>query len=234
MNNPTKSSTIAAALHEVGYRESPAGSNKTKFGAWYPMDGAPWCAMFVSWCFRNNLDALHGKYARTDTKAKALAAKGYFHKGSAGMIKGDIIFFNFGDSNYQGRYLGIVHTGIDLGKMSDGRFKTVEGNTSSGSNSNGGQVQIRYRSPSMIAGYFRPPYAPEPVAAAKSPAKKINTQKVHNAPSGLHVRSAPRATATVLATIKNGTVVYPVSIDKGWAKLQWKKGYAYVSSNYIH
>ena len=39
---------LAIAETQVGYAEG--ANNETKFGAWYPMNYNPWCAMFVSWC----------------------------------------------------------------------------------------------------------------------------------------------------------------------------------------
>ena len=38
---------LDTALAELGYRESPFGSNRTKYGQWYGLDGQPWCVMFV-------------------------------------------------------------------------------------------------------------------------------------------------------------------------------------------
>ena len=32
---------VDVAVGEIGYREQ--GSNRTKYGAWYGMNGAPWC-----------------------------------------------------------------------------------------------------------------------------------------------------------------------------------------------
>src|SRR6187399_2841812 len=31
--------------------ESPAGSNRTKYGAWFGVDGKPWCEIFDQWLF---------------------------------------------------------------------------------------------------------------------------------------------------------------------------------------
>ena len=45
----TANQILAIAAKEIGYTESPANSNKTKYGAWYGMNGEPWCDMFVSW-----------------------------------------------------------------------------------------------------------------------------------------------------------------------------------------
>src|ERR1700757_673337 len=42
---------LAEALRHVGVRESPPGSNRTPFGRWFGVDGVPWCAIFVSYCF---------------------------------------------------------------------------------------------------------------------------------------------------------------------------------------
>ena len=42
---------VAEALRHVGVRESPPGSNRTMFGRWFGVDGVPWCAIFVSYCF---------------------------------------------------------------------------------------------------------------------------------------------------------------------------------------
>jgi len=41
---------LAIARGELGYTESPQGSNKNKYGRWYGLGGEPWCMMFVQWC----------------------------------------------------------------------------------------------------------------------------------------------------------------------------------------
>ena len=58
----TAEELIAVALGEVGYVEkasdaqlesktgNPGDANYTKYGAWYGMNGAYWCAEFTSWC----------------------------------------------------------------------------------------------------------------------------------------------------------------------------------------
>ena len=42
---------IAVGRSQLGYSESPRGSNRTKYGQFYGLNGAPWCAIFVSWVF---------------------------------------------------------------------------------------------------------------------------------------------------------------------------------------
>jgi hypothetical protein len=43
---------LAQARRFVGVAEDPPGSNRTQFGRWFGADGEPWCAMFLSYCFK--------------------------------------------------------------------------------------------------------------------------------------------------------------------------------------
>src|SRR4051812_27999515 len=47
---------LAVAVRELGVHESPPGSNRTAFGRWFGVDGVPWCAIFVSYCFAKGGD----------------------------------------------------------------------------------------------------------------------------------------------------------------------------------
>ena len=47
----TVSELLRIAQQELGNTESPAGSNRTKYGKWMGLDGQPWCMSFVQWCF---------------------------------------------------------------------------------------------------------------------------------------------------------------------------------------
>ena len=49
----TPNDIVKLAISQLGYKESPSGSNKTKYGKEYGMDGQPWCAMFVWWLFKH-------------------------------------------------------------------------------------------------------------------------------------------------------------------------------------
>lgn len=46
----TAANVIQKAISQLGIKENPPDSNRTKYGVWYGMDGQPWCAMFVSYC----------------------------------------------------------------------------------------------------------------------------------------------------------------------------------------
>lgn len=49
---PANEAFVATALKELklGVKEIPAGSNRTKYGEWFGMNGEAWCAIFVCWC----------------------------------------------------------------------------------------------------------------------------------------------------------------------------------------
>ena len=47
----TAKQLLDIARGELGYKETPANSNRTKYGAWYGLDGQPWCVMFIEWVF---------------------------------------------------------------------------------------------------------------------------------------------------------------------------------------
>ena len=42
---------LGEAKRWLGYKESPASTNASTFGAWYGMNYEPWCAMFVTYCY---------------------------------------------------------------------------------------------------------------------------------------------------------------------------------------
>jgi hypothetical protein len=135
------SKIVETAMKEVGTTEVPANSNKTKYGVWFGFDGVAWCAMFVSWC-----------YAMADfplpnigfKKGFAGCQTGYAYFKKMGWITdepvpGDIVLFDWnGDKRYD-------HTGIFVEWITNISFKTVEGNTAIGNDSNGGKVMIRER-----------------------------------------------------------------------------------------
>lgn len=114
---------VSAAQGEVGYVETPV--NITKYGAWYGLDGQPWCAMFVSWCANQAgiLNTVVPKYSYCPTGVSLYQNKGMFKARSTGYApkSGDVIFFISG---------GVVsHTGI-VESYSSGTVYTIEGNSS--------------------------------------------------------------------------------------------------------
>jgi len=128
---------IAAA--EIGYKEDPG--NKTKYGKWFGLDGVAWCAMFVSWCYDHaghplgDLGFKKG-FAGCQTGYELFKNKGWITELP---VPGDIVLF---DWNGDGRY---DHTGLFVDYIDPITISTIEGNTSYGNNSNGGEVMARSR-----------------------------------------------------------------------------------------
>ena len=44
---------IETALAEIGVKESPANSNRQKYGKEYGVNGTAWCCQFVWWVFKH-------------------------------------------------------------------------------------------------------------------------------------------------------------------------------------
>lgn len=116
---------LSVAATQVGYAEG--SNNQTKYGAWYPMDYNPWCAMFVSWCADQAgiPTSIIPKHASCDVgvnwfKGKSQWQDSAYHGGSYIPKAGDLIYFGVvGDSDH----VGIVRY------SSGGYVYTVEGNT---------------------------------------------------------------------------------------------------------
>lgn len=152
----TAKKTIDHARSFVGYAETPPGSNRTRFGREYGMDGVPWCAMFV-WSVLTDMHVPIIKSAYTPTMAQWFKDEGRGFTDDSRIEPGDILFFDFPDSLQR-----IQHVGFSLGKMVGGRVGTIEGNTSSGSagsQDNGGGVYSRSRGAAEIVYIGRPAYA---------------------------------------------------------------------------
>lgn len=133
---------IRIATAEIGTKEDPMNSNKTKYGQWFELNGFPWCGMFVSWCYWKAAIYLPTIGFVKPGFASCQLAVSYFkqHKAiTAKPIEGDLVFF---DWNNDGRY---DHVGIFIQKIDKDHFYTIEGNTSKGNDSNGGQVMKRIR-----------------------------------------------------------------------------------------
>ena len=158
---------LQIAEAEVGYQEKASNSNLddptanagynnyTKYGAWYGLNGpgAPWCAMFVSWCCNKagvSTDIVPKTASVADFTSFAKNHNQFHAKSGYTPQPGDIIIYGSA---------GNEHTGLVYGTDGDNVI-TIEGNTSSGNNADGGSCKKKTvsMSNSWIYGYFTPAY----------------------------------------------------------------------------
>ena len=137
---------VKLAKSKVGTIETPV--NIQEFGKWYGMNGVPWCAIFVSWCFANSGSK---SFSRRSRWAYVPYVLNDAHAARNGLTitrapeAGDLVLFDW-DSDGVCDHIGIVEKPSPL--------VTIEGNTSPTDNSNGGQVMRRTdRSASDIAAF---------------------------------------------------------------------------------
>ena len=147
---------LAIARKELGYKEYPAGSNRTKYGAWFGLNGQPWCMMFVQWCFRqaDAQDLLPALTASCGALMRAAQSKEQWI--TSGYQPGDVVIYDFPGG------AATDHCGIVITQLTDG-VRAIEGNTGAGNDTNGGQVMERTRPDRYILGAVRPHYDKEEV-----------------------------------------------------------------------
>lgn len=153
----TVRAVLFAAASQVGITESPAGSNRVKYNTAYygrEVSGSayPWCMAFVWWVFRQaglslyqtaSCSAMVGRYK---AQAPGQVIRGNYRPG-------DIVFFDF-----TGRRSKTEHVGIVAKVRADGTLETIEGNTGSGNDANGGAVMRRVRKTYLVTCGVRPNY----------------------------------------------------------------------------
>ncbi len=132
---------IEIATKEIGVKESPVNSNKTKYGSWFGLQSVPWCGIFVSWVYDQAGFNL-GRIGYLKGFAGCQTAVAHFRKTgeiTKNPVPGDIVFYDWnGDSRYD-------HTGIYVKSTGANTFQAIEGNTSLTNQANGGQVMLRDR-----------------------------------------------------------------------------------------
>ena len=149
----TANDIIKIAQGELGVKESPANSNMQKYGKEYGANGTAWCCQFVWWVFKHAgaSELFYGgkKTAYCPTLMNYYKKQGQFF--TKDFKAGDIIFFDF-NANKQPDHVGIVE------RVSGSTVYTIEGNTSTTNDANGGRVMRRTRTKSTILGVGRPNY----------------------------------------------------------------------------
>jgi len=155
--DPLGRRALAEARRWLGTREDPPGSNRTRFGQWFGLDGVPWCNIFVSYCFAVGAgytlaSGYHGAgctargCSYVPTTEAWLRAAGFW-RGRTPPSAGDIAIYNWDGGPPD--HIGIVEAVDGAG------FTAIEGNTAVGNDSNGGEVMRRRRTLADVDGFGR-------------------------------------------------------------------------------
>lgn len=132
---------LALACEQLGYVESPPGSNGNMFGAWYGMNYEPWCAMFVTWCYEQAGGS--PSFAQGQRYAYCPYIVDDARAGRNGLsvtpapLPGDLVVYDWDGGAFD--HVGLYEAGTGFS------WDAIEGNTSTSNNSNGGQVMRRSR-----------------------------------------------------------------------------------------
>lgn len=139
---PMREKAFELGLKYIGTKESPPDSNRVMFSTWYGLIGS-WCAMYESYCYVNvgsksmrkgqyyayvpylEYDAYMGRNGLTFTRTPQ---------------RGDLVCFDW-DRDGVSDHTGMFDEWIIKGQS----FRTLEGNTGIGNDSNGGEVMRRDR-----------------------------------------------------------------------------------------
>ena len=151
---------LDVARSTIGEKEYPKNSNIVRFNDWFWGKGkygdwAAWCASWVAWCCdQANVrlpirTASCGVLMRAAQKANMWVVRDF--------QPGDLCIFD-----WSGKQKITSHVGIVEEILPDYGVQTIEGNTSTSDNSNGGEVMRRKRAMKYIIGAIRPVFDKEP------------------------------------------------------------------------
>lgn len=152
---------LDTAKKELGVKESPPNSNNVKYNTWFygkPVVGSayPWCAVFVfEMCKKAGVKVPVDFPEAASCGAWMRAAKTAGMWVTSGFQPGDIAIFDFSGNKKTTQHCGIIESVLD------NSVKTIEGNTGTSSDSDGGEVMRRTRANKFIIGVVRPVYDTE-------------------------------------------------------------------------
>lgn len=146
------------AASQIGIKEYPANSNRTKYGEEYGMNGQPWCVMFVWWVMR---EAGFLGFAQNKTASCTQLYNRYKSQAPEQVVYGNYKPGDLALMDFSGKRLVTQHIGIVEKVSTDGKTITlIEGNTSvNGSQDNGGAVLRKVRSSKEITAAIRIKYS---------------------------------------------------------------------------
>ena len=158
---------IDKARADLGYTENPPGSNMTKYGEAYGMNGVPWCVESL-WYWFNEAGERMAFFGGGKTASCGTLLRWYEEQGLTVPVSeaqpGDIAIENFTGKKVKGK-LDTEHCGL-IWKRDGNSLYTYEGNTTPGDGDpeaqyNGGCVASKIRLPKNIVTVCRPQYKVE-------------------------------------------------------------------------
>lgn len=158
---------ITLARSQKGRREQPSGSNQTKYGKAFDLDGVLWCGIFVWWVFdRCGIDlrehAIQHPHSTNAFDAAAASKRGrregWKAVARADIRRGDILFYDFGVVAQGDPPDDNDHVGIAAGAVTNGVVRVWEGNTHPDGGGRSDGVFRRTRSVALVRHAYRPPY----------------------------------------------------------------------------
>jgi len=153
----SRARALAIARKEIGVTENPPNSNDgARVRVYQQTTGEyrqPWCASFVTWCFKQAGTPLAGfnrAYVPSWVEAARAGRSGLSVVAWGDAIPGDVVNFDWQQDGVPD-HDGILASRVD----SAGNFTSVEGNTSPTSQSNGGAVMLRKRNRRDVTCFIR-------------------------------------------------------------------------------
>lgn len=233
-------SIISVAENEIGTKEYPANSNNVKYNTEYygrVVSGSeyPWCVTFVWYIFKY---ALFSKlfYGGGKTASSTTLRNYYRNKGqtiTSNYKEGDIIFFNFTDSSLNAKTSKCYHTAICVSSTSS-TITTIDGNTGTTNESNGGEVMQKTRSIKYVVCGARPSTSVSTNSTIKDIQKILNS--TYN--SGLTIDgsfgpASQKALIKAVQTEENNIFGANLTIDGSFGPISQKafKDVAYPDNN---
>ena len=195
----TGKDVLSIATKEIGVKEQPKDSNRVKYNTWFygkEVSGSqyPWCMAFVQWCYRQaGISTSVGKTLKEGGTASCGTLLNWYKKNQPECIvktpqPGDIIIYDFPGG------AATDHTGL-FESLSGKNVVSIDGNTGSGNEANGGAVMRRTRPVSYVVAYIRPREITQ-ITTASEAIDKLHKLGVLNSPTYWKV------------TVKGGDVRY--------------------------
>lgn len=259
----TAQQILEIAKGELGYKESPANSNNTKYGVYMGLNGYPWCMSFIQWVF-GRAGASTALPMWTGSCGSLMnAAKNRDMWVTGNYQPGDVLIYDFPGNSVKTDHCGILET------VKSGYVVAIEGNTGAGNDANGGQVMRRTRKASLVLGAVRPQYSnlkangiiaqeildgkwgngderKKNLTAAGYDYNVIQqivnalvrgTYKVSVTASSLNVRMGPETDSDILSRLMNGATVIVTEIREGnGSNTGWGKladGRGWIALDYV-